>query len=216
MGIDDNLALTALFPATLRRKLLARLFLSPGSEYHASGLARDLDVHRGNLARELAELTAAGILKKTQRGNSPFYSANSDGPCFPELRGLFQKLVGAVPAIQEVIRAHAMDLRYAFIFGSTARGTARLDSDIDLMLIGDGVTGRLKAELRSAVHDYGNPLDIQDMTVGRFNELVEVDDPYIREVFTNPVVMLIGDYDELKNACRVSGHRSIELAARRS
>ncbi|QMI49688.1 nucleotidyltransferase domain-containing protein [Burkholderia sp. MBR-1] len=208
MGIDDNLALTALFPATLRRKLLARLFLSPGSEYHASGLARELHVHRGNLARELSELTAAGILKKVQRGSSPFYSANQDAPYFLELRGLFQKLAGAVPAIQKVVQAHAEDLKYALIFGSTARGTARPDSDIDLMLIGDGITGRMKAELRGAIDEFGKELDIQDMTVSRFNELVESDDPYINEVFNNPVVMLFGDYDELKNSSRVSGHRA--------
>ncbi|RBL87094.1 hypothetical protein DDE05_05990 [Streptomyces cavourensis] len=189
---DKQDALTALFPATLRKKLLTLIFLRPDEEFHAGELARLLDVSRGALARELIDMTAAGVLARARRGNQVLYRANHDAHFFPELRRLIQQLAGAVPALKQAVEAYADDIDIACVFGSMARGDAGPDSDIDLLLVGDRITGRIKAELRVAMTDAGRALDILDLTRAQYAELLDQDSPFIREVLDGPLIMLIG------------------------
>jgi DNA-binding transcriptional ArsR family regulator len=192
-------ALAALFPGQLRKKLLIRTFLEDHERFHASGLARLLEVSRGALSRELADLTQAGILRQSRRGNQVLYQANRDAPFFPELRGLIQKTAGAVPALRGVLQAFSEQLDFAFVFGSVAKGVDQPDSDLDLMLIGDTITGRMKAELRIALKEFGRDLDVQDMTLNQYNALLQQESPFILEVIGGPIIMLVGEEDELKN-----------------
>jgi predicted nucleotidyltransferase len=196
-------ALAALFPGQLRKKLLIRTFLEDHERFHASGLARLLEVSRGALSRELADLTHAGILLQSRRGNQVLYQANREAPFFPELRGLIQKTAGVVPALRNVLQPLEDKLDFAFVFGSVAKGVDQPDSDIDLMLIGDHITGRMKAELRIALKEFGRDLDAQDMTLNQYNALVQEESPFILEVLGGPIVMLVGEEDELKNGGRI-------------
>ena len=196
-------ALAALFPGQLRKKLLIRTFLEDHERFHASGLARLLAVSRGALSRELADLTRAGILRQSRLGNQVLYQANREAPFFPELRGLIQKTAGVVPALRDVLLQFEDKLDFAFVFGSVAKGLDQPDSDIDLMLIGDHITGRMKAELRIALKEFGRDLDVQDMTLNQYNALLQQESPFILEVLGGPVIMLIGEEDELKNGGRV-------------
>jgi predicted nucleotidyltransferase len=196
-------ALAALFPGQLRKKLLIRTYLEDHECFHASGLARLLEVSRGALSRELADLTHAGILRQSRRGNQVLYQANREAPFFPELRGLIQKTAGVVPALRDVLQPLEGKLDFAFVFGSVAKGVDQPDSDIDLMLIGDHITGRMKAELRVALKEFGRDLDVQDMTLNQFDALLQQESPFILEVIDGPVIMLVGEEDELKNGGRI-------------
>jgi predicted nucleotidyltransferase len=196
-------ALSALFPGQLRKKLLIRTFLEEQESFHVSGLARLLDVSRGALSRELTDLTQAGILRQSRRGNLVLYQANREAPFFTELRGLIRKTAGAVPALRDAVQPFAGKLDFAFVFGSVAKGVDQPDSDIDLLLIGEHITGRMKAELRVALKEFGRDLDIQDMTLNQYRELLQHESPFILEVISGPVIMLVGEEDELKNSGRV-------------
>jgi hypothetical protein len=196
-------ALAALFPGQLRKKLLIRTFLDDHQYFHVSGLARLLQVSRGALSRELADLTGAGILRQSRRGNQVLYQANREAPFFPELRGLIQKTAGVVPALGEVLLPFEDKLDFAFVFGSMAKGVDQPESDIDLMLIGDHITGRMKAELRIALKEFGRDLDVQDMTLNQYSTLLQQGSPFILDVIGGPVIMLVGEEDELKNSGRI-------------
>lgn len=211
---DKEDALTALFPATLRKKLLTLIFLRPDEEFHVGELARLLEVSRGALARELIDMTAAGVLARARRGNQVLYRANQDAHFFPELRRLIQQLAGAMPALRTAVQAYAGEMDFACVFGSMARGDAGPDSDIDLLLVGDRITGRIKAELRVAMKDAGRELDILDLTRAQYAELLDQDSPFIREVVEGPLIMLIGNKDDLKNASlfRASGQSPASAA----
>lgn len=197
---DKEDALTALFPATLRKKLLTLIFPRPDEEFHTGELARLLEVSRGALARELIDMTAAGVLARSRRGNQVLYRANQDAHFFPELRRLIQQLAGAVPALRKALEAFADEIDFACVFGSMARGDAGPDSDIDLLLVGDQITGRIKAEFRVAMKDAGRALDILDLTRAQYAELLDQGSPFIREVVDGPLIMLLGNKDDLKDA----------------
>lgn len=192
--------LIALFPAALRRDLLTVVFLEPSEAFHVSALARRLDVSRGALTRELADLTASGILSRSTRGNQVLYEANREAPFFAELHALIQRLAGAIPTLRRALQPFAAEIDVACVFGSMARGDARPDSDIDLLLIGDGITGRMKAELRVAMKDAGRKLDILELSRAQHADLLDENGAFIREVIRGPLIMLLGTKDGLENA----------------
>jgi predicted nucleotidyltransferase len=208
-------ALTALFPGTLRKKLLVQTFLHPDEDLHVGALVRLLNVSRGALARELADMTEAEILQQSRRGNQVLYRANREAPFFKELRGLIQKTAGAIPALKEAVHAVADEVDFAFLFGSVAKGEDRSDSDMDLMLIGDRVTGRVKAELKVTMKDFGRALDIQEFTVDQYCELLEQGSPFLVDVINGPIIMLSGEKDDLKNTGTIRASRRHQTGAAR-
>jgi hypothetical protein len=65
------------------------------------------------------------------------YSANRESPIFKELHGLIMKTVGLSQPLRDALEPFAHRIKYAFIYGSTARGDDTAASDVDLMIIGD-------------------------------------------------------------------------------
>jgi len=204
---ESQEALAVLFPAAVRQKLLVLMFLRPDEAFHGREIARLLGVSPGALSGELAAMTAGGILKRSRIGTHVLYQANRDVFFFKALQGLIQQLAGAVPALRNALQAFVGKLDFVCVFGSIARNEAGPDSDIDLLLVGDQITGRMKAALRVELKDAGRALDIQDFTRAQFAELLEQGSPFVGEVINNPLIMLIGEEDDLKNASRVRAGR---------
>jgi predicted nucleotidyltransferase len=129
-------SLDALFPKT-RQAVLAVLLLRPDRWWYLADLARHLGVRSSSLQRELAALVEAGILKRRRDGNRVYFQPDADCPFMPELRGLFVKTAGVVDMLREALAPVAGRIKWAFVYGSIARGDERPDSDVDLMVIGD-------------------------------------------------------------------------------
>jgi predicted nucleotidyltransferase len=104
---------------------------------------------------ELERFVAMGLLYREQVARKVVYGRTAN----PEWRALtaLMSRYGALFVLQELF-APIEGLRAAFVFGSTAKGTERADSDIDLLLYGDN-----EAELTvaSAIFDAASILDRQ-------------------------------------------------------
>ena len=66
------------------------------------------------------------------------YRANKESPIFDDLRGLIMKTVGLVEPIQSALRKFRTQIRFAFVYGSVAKGLDTSKSDIDLIIVGSG------------------------------------------------------------------------------
>ncbi len=84
---------SALFGAT-RRAILALLFSHSSETYYLRQIARVTGLGLGGVQRELKNLTAAGILRRTIRGNQVCFQANAKNPVFADLKSLITKTVG--------------------------------------------------------------------------------------------------------------------------
>lgn len=91
---------------------------------------------QGAVQRELAQLTAAGLLTRFQRGNQVFYQANPETPIFSELKSVIVKTAGVADVLREGLAELANKITVAFIHGSVARGQAKGDSDVDVVVVG--------------------------------------------------------------------------------
>lgn len=128
----------ALFTATQQR-VLGLLYGKPDQSFYANQIARWAQVGKGSLMRELERLQSAGVLTMTRQGNQTHYQANPDCPIYPELLGIVRKTFGIAEQLRTALAPLAGQLVWAFVYGSIAKGAAHAGSDIDLMLIGEGL-----------------------------------------------------------------------------
>uniref|UniRef100_A0A923JME3 Nucleotidyltransferase domain-containing protein n=1 Tax=Pseudomonas zanjanensis TaxID=2745496 RepID=A0A923JME3_9PSED len=128
----------ALFTATQQR-VLGLLFGKPDQSFYANEIARWAQVGKGSLMRELERLQRSGVLTMTRLGNQTHYQANPHCPIYAELLGIVRKTIGIAEPLRLALEPFSEQLCWAFVYGSIAKGQANTSSDIDLMLIGEGL-----------------------------------------------------------------------------
>jgi hypothetical protein len=98
-AIAVNVLATTLFGKT-RRHLLALLYSNPADRFYLRQLTTAAAVAIGAGQRELAELTAAGIIRREVEGRQVYFQANPACPVFPELQSILRKTTAAGDVVQ--------------------------------------------------------------------------------------------------------------------
>jgi predicted nucleotidyltransferase len=193
--------LDALFPL-VRQQLLAATLLSPDKWWYMSELARHQGTSLSSLQRELASLSASGILERKQDGRRSYYKARRDSPVFSALRDLFLKTAGIVPALQSELGRFSSKIRWAAIYGSIARGEEAAQSDIDLLVVGDIATADLLPVLRRVERRFGREVNVKRYSQKEFRDKMRVGDHFLKSVLRSKMVSLIGAPHELEAVTR--------------
>lgn len=133
----------------------------------------------------LARLVAHGIVLAEQHPGATLYMANRKHLAWPSI----EALVGLRGSLLDQIRARMREWRvapvHASVFGSTSRGDADEESDLDLLLVrpdeSDGdewerEMGALRDWVREST---GNRCQTFDVDVSRFAEHVAARDPLV-------------------------------------
>lgn len=191
--------LARLFPNPAVLDVLALLFLHPEQEFYQREIAQRVGCTTLQVQRALARITDAGLLLERRTGQRVYYMARRDHPVAEELKSLAMKTVGLGDRLRAVLAPLSSGLRVAFVFGSVAAGTEGVDSDVDLLCVGDlsakdaaQVFGPLGRELRREF----NPLLF---SVSEFQQKRRSDNSFLERVLEGPKIWLIGDDDELAN-----------------
>ena len=121
----------------VQQRVLRLLFGQPNRRFQSAELIRLAKGGIGAVHRQLARLSAAGLVTVTRSGNQKHYQANRESPVFTELHGLIVKTVGVTEPLRHALEVKADDIRAAFVYGSVAKGNDKAGSDIDLMVVSD-------------------------------------------------------------------------------
>jgi predicted nucleotidyltransferase len=149
----------ALF-SKVQQRVLALIFSHPERSFYTSEIVRKVHSGVGAVERELSKLERSGLVSIERIGNQKHYRANQAAPIFEDLRGLVEKTVGIAEPIRKSFEPYADGIKSAFVYGSVAKGADTADSDIDLMVIGDGLNysnlytaaQNVETKLRRKVH----------------------------------------------------------------
>ncbi len=118
--------------------MLLKFFLNSHSKAHLRGLADEFGESTNAIRHELNNLSKAGYLVSTGKGNIIEYSANTEHPLYPELKNLVHKYMGIDKIVDNIVKKMISSLgklEMAFITGDYANGK---DSGIiDLVLVGE-------------------------------------------------------------------------------
>ena len=197
MGTSTGLS-NALF-SRVQSRVLGILFGQPDQEFQLSDIIARANSGRGAVQRELQKLTEAGIVTQDARGTRKLYHANRQSPIFNELHRLILKTVGMRDPIRSALEAHRRSIAIAFIYGSVAKGVDTARSDIDVMVIGDGLTySEVYSSLQKAEAALGRPINPNLMSVNQWSNKVRDRESFASRVLRAPKLFVFGSKDELK------------------
>ena len=180
-----------------RQKVLGLLLLHPEMRYHVREIARLTNTAAGSLHRELAKLAEATVLIREVSGKQVYYQANMTCPIFEELASILRKTSGVVDVLAEALTSVSKKIDVAFIFGSVARGTENLGSDIDILIIGDlSFTEAVKA-LYPAQVVVKREINPKIYTKSEWNKLAKDKNSFMKKILQEPKLFIIGENDDL-------------------
>ena len=182
----------ALFTTTQQR-LLALLFGQPGRSFFASELIRLTGSGSGAVQRELKRFASSGLVSVSPIGRQKHYQANPDCPVFEEMSGIVRKTLALAEPIRRVLEPLAARVEFALVYGSVAEGTETAGSDIDLLVVADGVMLEELYEALSPVETgLARRISPTLYTSREFEERRAAGNPFLTNVLAGEHVILIG------------------------
>ncbi len=191
---------SALFSAT-QQKVLGLLFGQPDRSYLTTEVISRCGGGSGGVQRELARLTASGLLQVERVGRQAHYRANANSPVFAELAALVRKTVGLVDPLRAALLPLKEEIDTALVYGSVARGEAKAFSDVDLLIVSDSLQPEdLYRALAGAERQLSRPIHPTLMNRPEFQKRRSEAGSFVQRVLGGSVEWLIGGPDASSSA----------------
>ena len=188
---------SALF-STTQQRVLGLLFGQPDRSFYATELIARTSGGSGAVQRELARLEHSGLVTVRKVGTQKHYQANPDSPLFRELCGIAQKTVGLAEPLRAALSPLASRIVAAFVYGSVPKGQDTAASDIDLMIVSDGVTYADAFEALEPVNiQLGRVLNPTVYSRRELAKRIREGNAFVKRVLAQPKIWLIGSENEL-------------------
>lgn len=173
--------------------LLGILFTNPEKAFYMQELGRILGKKPGFFQRTLNSLVEEGVLASEYKANARYFRANTMHPFYAELRKIVEKSSGVEGELRKLL-SRIKTIQAAWIYGSFAKKTERVDSDIDLMIVGNPVAeelllkefGRMEKALQREIN-------YRFYSGQEYSEKRKQGDPFLDEVLRGPLIVLKGD-----------------------
>lgn len=187
----------SLFASDTLVSLLAHFALYPERSFYQRELARLTNSNLHLVQRELARLESVGLVTRVPRGRQVDYAIVTSHPAWPPLQDLLLRTEALAIRFARALEPAGDPIALAWIFGSIARGDARPDSDLDLMIIGEvSLRGLSQLEL-PGTPELGRELNIVTYSPAEFRERIATDNHFVAALLDSPRIWVKGTDDEL-------------------
>jgi len=186
----------ALFTTTQQR-VFALLFGQPARSFYAAELIERTGSGSGAVQRELKRLASSGLVTVKRIGNQKHYQANPDSPVFEELCSMVKKTVALAEPIREALAPLEDNIKLALLYGSVAKGTDTATSDIDILIVADGLTLEdIYSVLASVETDLDRKINPTLYTLREFVDRKAFNNTFLARVLSGEHLVLIGNEHE--------------------
>lgn len=173
-------------------RLFRWLFGQPERSFFLNELLRLSGLSSASLQQELNRLTLASVVLSTRRGNLRVFQANPASPLYPELVSLTRKICGVETGLTQSIEPLRPKLSRALIYGSVARQEDTSASDVDVMLVGAGLSlAEVLQHLQSAEEALGRKVNPTCYTLQEFEQRRADPDSFVNKVLAQPTINLL-------------------------
>lgn len=190
----------ALF-SRVQLRVLSILFGQPDRQFSSSEIIRLAASGSGAVQRELKRLSDAKLLGVAISGNRKLYRANRESPLFEDLHGLIVKTSGLAEPLRSALASFANQIDAAFVYGSVAKGSDTVDSDIDLMIISDDLSYEdIFKSLRGAEKILRRPVNPNVMSLREWKRKSSDHSSFAGKISRQPRLFVLGDDNALASA----------------
>jgi predicted nucleotidyltransferase len=112
---------------------------------------------------------------------------------------LILKTVGVLDPLREALIEYHPSIKSAFVYGSLAKGTDTAKSDIDVMIIGDGLAyNEVYSSLEKAEKTLARPVNPNLMATREWLKKLKSKSPFVTKILDQPKLFVFGTEDELR------------------
>jgi predicted nucleotidyltransferase/predicted transcriptional regulator with HTH domain len=183
----------------IRKKIILLFVYNQRKEFYLSEIARRVNTSAGTAQRELNRLLSLDFITFSKRGNLNFYKLNEAYSLLREIEAVVRKTIGIEVELGNGL-SKVKGIRFAFLFGSYAKGDLRSDSDIDLFIVGTPDEDDVYGAVQKVEDSVGREINYHLADEKEFIEKSKTSSFY-REILTKPL-MLVGKEDELRELIR--------------
>lgn len=188
--------LNKLFSSKTRVEILKLFLFNADVSFYQRQVSQLTNQPIRGVQREVVKLRKIGFLERSVQGNRIYYKVNKNTPIFEDLKNIFFKSIGIAEALKENLKSKK--IKIAFIYGSYARGEESLQSDIDLMVIGNITSKELSAILSKPKKELMREINYAVFLLNEFISKAIQRDHFINSVLKEKKIFIIGSEDELK------------------
>ncbi|GFO67215.1 hypothetical protein GMLC_07940 [Geomonas limicola] len=139
----------------------------------------------------------AGMVTRYTSGNQVQYQAERDCPIYQELVGIFRKTSGLADVLRAALEPLSSTVASAFVFGSVAKGEERIDSDVDVLVVGSASFTDVVLALAEKQSQLGRDINPVVMTEGEFSSKLAAGEHFVSRIMNEPKIFLIGTENDL-------------------
>ena len=125
-------------------------------------------------------------------GNQVLYTFNRDCPIYEDLVAIIRKTVGIADVLRSALEPYGDSVEMAYIFGSVAEGRERLDSDVDLMMVGNVTRRQISSTIRQAEDVIRREINPTFYRPEEYEMALEDENSFVSRVHTGARIDLIG------------------------
>jgi len=188
--------LSKLITSKTRRKVLTLFLTHPEERFYFKNLVERLKVPPSVLHNELKTFEKTGLLKTQREGNIKFYWTNKEFSLYPELKSMVYKTTGLADILKENLKRIG-NIEFAFIYGSVAKNTEDVSSDIDILFIGNSDYDKLADAVVKTENKLSREINFSVISKKEWNEKLK-EKGFAYNVNKGKKIFLIGNEDGLR------------------
>ncbi len=179
-------------------EILNLFFKNPDGVYYLREIAKNLNKEPAYYQRNLASLVADGILQDERKGNLRLFKLNKIHPLYEELKSMISKTIGAEYQLKDLMNEFE-EITCAFVFGSIASNQEVVDSDIDLMIIGNPDSDLLTEKTVELERKLGREINYHIYNRDEIIKKLEEKDSFFVNVLNSKLIILKGNINDYAN-----------------
>lgn len=197
--------LSTLITSKARRQILTLFLAHPEEKFYHTQIVRELKLPVSAVQNELKKLTDVGLLTSEREANIRFYKVNTSFPLFEELKSIVYKTTGLADVLKEDL-AKLGNVEVAFIYGSVAKNTEDVRSDIDLMVIGKPDFDQLTDTVTKAESQLTREINFNIINQAEWQKKLSQKKGFVPSVYKDKKIFVIGNQDDLRRISQRQSH----------
>ncbi len=188
--------LADIFSSKTRAEFFRILFGLDSAEVHLREIERQSGLTIGTISQEAEKLQRLSLILKRKDGNRSYYKANKKHSLYDLINKMVLRTFGVIGVLGKELKGFNLD--FAFIFGSVASGKSRLESDVDLFLIGNTSLRAVSSTVSQVSLKIGKEINVHVMKPEEYRRRKLDGEHFVTRVLETPILMIIGKEDELR------------------
>ena len=172
------------------QKLLNFFFIHKGERFYISELSKLIEEEKSNINKQLLKLLEEGILSDEFKGNQHYFYINKNYRFLDEYETIIKKTFG-IEAILKDKLSSIKGINKAIIFGSYASNTMKVDSDLDIMIVGTYDIKKVSQILVTLQKEWRLEINSIEYSQKEYDKKLKVKDNFLINVLKNPIINII-------------------------